>query len=69
MYQTIIRTEYRDNDDAAFYKIQGKIALFRTMQIQTPTNAAQKEPTKASPNISFVNEIPEMSAGGIDFPG
>ena len=39
------------------------------MQIQTPTKAAKKEPTKASPNVSFVNEIPEMFAGGIDFPG
>ena len=69
VYQTIIHTEYRDKDDAAFYKIQGEISLFRTMQIQTPTKAAQKEPTKASPNISFVNEIPQMFAGGVNFPG
>ena len=69
VYQTIIRMEYRDKDDAAFYKIQGKIALFRKMQVQTPTKAAQKELTKTSPNISFVNEIPQMFAGGVDFPG
>ena len=38
------------------------------MQEQTPRKAAQKEPVKASPNISFVNKIPEMFGSGIVFP-
>ena len=45
-YQTIVRTDYRDKMDDAFYKIQGKIALFHTSQAQTPRKAAQKKNPK-----------------------
>ena len=68
VYHTILRTDYHDNADAAFYKVQGKIALFRTMQAQTPPKAALKATSKVTYAISFVNDIPGMYAGGIAYP-
>ena len=54
VYPTIIRTDYM--------QIQGKIALFRTMQSQTPAKAALKETDKVQQAILFVNDIPGMYA-------
>ena len=42
VYHTIICTDYMDKTEDAFYKIQGKIALVRTMKAQTPAKPAQK---------------------------
>ena len=67
-YQTIVRIDYMDKAEDAFHKIHGKIALFRTMQAQSPTRAAHKEPGKVQHAISFVNDIPGMYAGGIAHP-
>ena len=46
VYHTIIRTDYMDKTEDAFYKIQGKIALVRTMKAQTPAKPAQKDRAK-----------------------
>ena len=68
VYQPLIRAEYKDNETDAFHKIQGKIAIFKTLQAQTPTKAATKDAPKAAPNISFVTDISEMFFSGIEFP-
>ena len=64
-YHIIIRTDYIDKAEDAYHKIQGKIALFRTMQAQTPAKLALKEAGKVPQAISFVNDIPGIYAGGI----
>ena len=68
VYQPLARAEYKDNETDAFHKIQGKIAIFKTLQTQTPTKMTTKEAPKAAPNISFINDIPEMFSSGIEFP-
>ena len=68
VYHTILRTDYHDRADAAFYKLPGKIALFHTMQAQPPPKAALKDTSKVTHAISLVDDTPGMYAGGIAYP-
>ena len=68
VYQSLVRAEYKDIETDSFHKIQGKIAIFKTLQAQAPTKMATKEAPKAAHNISFINDIPEMFSSGIKFP-
>ena len=66
VYQPLVRAEYKENETDAFHKLQGKIAIFKTLQAQTPTKMGTKEAPKAAPNISFKTISPRCSRMGLN---